>query len=122
MAIIAPVFVALVLGQIEASRLGMVAQLITTACREGCRVAVLPGSQQSDVQNRVESVLSGSGIPVPTITPSCPSPYAWQSAPGGTPITVNMTVAYSQVSWLGAPFFLSGANISGSATMSSENP
>jgi Flp pilus assembly protein TadG len=122
MAVVAPVFVALVIGQIETSRLGMVAQLITTACREGCRTATLPGSQQSDVQNRVQSVLTGSGIPVPTITPTCPSPYSWQTAPGGTPITVSMSVPYSAVSWLGTPFYLSGANVSASATMSSENP
>src|SRR6478752_2169327 len=105
MALIAPVFVALVMGQIETSRLGMVAQLITTAAREGCRVAVIDGSTQTDVQNRVNAVLSGSGISVGTVTPTCPSPYSWDSAPMGTPITVSLSVSYSSVSWLGTPFF-----------------
>ena len=122
MAIVAPVFVTLILGQIETSRLGMVAQLLTTAAREGCRVAVLPGSQQSDVQDRITAVLTGSGISVSTVTPTCPSPYSWQSAPGGTPITISLSVPYSSVSWLGTPFFLAGANVSASATLSSENP
>ena len=122
MAVVAPVFVALLMGVFESSRLGMVAQLLTTAAREGCRVAVLPGSTQSDVQTRITTVLSGSGIAVGTVTPTCPAPYAWQTAPGGTPITVSLSVPYSQVSWLGTPYFLNGTVVMASATLSSENP
>jgi Flp pilus assembly protein TadG len=122
MAFIAPVFLSLTMGIIESSRLGMVAQLLTTAAREGCRVAVINGMTQADVQNRINAVLSGSGISVGTVTPTCPSPYAWTSAPSGTAITVSMSVPFSQVSWLPAPFFLNGAQISSSATMSSERP
>jgi Flp pilus assembly protein TadG len=122
MALVAPVFVALLLGMIEAARLGMVAQLLTTAAREGCRVAVLDGMAQTDVQNRVNAVLAGSGISVGTVTPTCPSPYTWTSAPGGTAITVNLSVTYSQVSWLKVSGYLSNATINASATMSSERP
>lgn len=122
MAIVAPVFVALILGQIETSRLGMVSQLLTTAAREGCRVAVVAGNTQTDVQTRVTAVLSGSGIPVGTVTPTCPSPYSWDTAPQGTPITVSLSVPYSSVSWLGTPFFLQNATVSASATLSSEHP
>jgi Flp pilus assembly protein TadG len=122
MAVIAPVFLTLVLGIIEASRLGMVTQLLTTAAREGCRVAVINGMEQTDVQNRVTAVLSGSGISVGTVTPSCPSPYAWDSSPEGTPITISLNVPYDSVSWLPVPLFLKGTNITCSATMSSERP
>jgi Flp pilus assembly protein TadG len=122
MALIAPVFVTLVLGQVETSRLGMVAQLLTTAAREGCRVAVVTGATQTSVQNRINAVLSGSGVSIGTVTPTCPSPYTWNTAPGGTPITVSLSVPYTQVSWLGTPFFLKTANVTASATMSSENP
>lgn len=123
MAVVAPIFIALVMGQIEMSRLGMVAQLLTTAAREGCRVAVVPGSTQTDVQNRVQAVLSGSGIPVGTVTPTCPSPYSCDTAPAGWPITVSLSVPYRQVSWLGTPFYLgNNTNVSASATLSSENP
>ena len=80
MAFIAPVFLTLVLGIIESSRLGMVSQLLTTAAREGCRVAVINGMTQTDVQNRINGVLNGSGISVGTVTPTCPSPYSWDSA------------------------------------------
>lgn len=122
MAVVAPVFVSLVMGQIETSRLGMVSQLLTTAAREGCRVAVIDGNTQADVQNRVAAVLNGSGIPVGTVTPTCPPPYAWDSAPAGTPITVSLSVPYTKVSWLGTPFFLANATVRASATLSSENP
>ena len=49
MAIVAPVFVALILGQIETSRLGMVSQLLTTAARRdllglGDQIAVDEGA------------------------------------------------------------------------------
>jgi Flp pilus assembly protein TadG len=121
-ALVLPLFVMLVMGQLESSRLGMVAQLLTTASREGCRVAVLSGSTQSDVQTRINNVLSSSGISVGTVTPTCPSPYTWDSAPMGTAITVSLSVPYSQVSWLGTPFLFSNANVSASATLSSEKP
>jgi Flp pilus assembly protein TadG len=122
MALISPLIIAMIMGQLESSRLGMVMQLLTTASREGCRVAVLYGSTETDVQNRVNAVLSGSGISVGTVTPTCPSPYTWNTAPMGTPITVTMSVPYSQVTWLGTPFFLKDATITAAATLSSENP
>ena len=109
MAFIAPVFLSLIMGTIESSRLGMVAQLLTTAAREGCRVAVVHGMTETDVQNRVNAVLSGSGISVGTVTPTCPSPYSWDSSPSGTAITVSLSVPYSQVSWLPTSFFFQGA-------------
>jgi Flp pilus assembly protein TadG len=123
LAIVAPVVVAMIMGQIESSRLGMVAQLLTTAAREGCRVAVLPGVAQTDVQTRVNAVLTGSGISVGTVTPTCTGTTStWDAAPMGTAITVSLSVPYSQVSWLGSPFFLSDAVVSASATLSSEKP
>jgi Flp pilus assembly protein TadG len=122
MALVLPIFVALLLGLIEAARFGMVCQELTTAAREGCRVAVLSGMEQTDVQTRINNVLSGSGISVGTVTPTCPSPYSWDSAPAGTAITVSLSVPYSQVSLLPTPYFLKNINVAVSATMSSERP
>jgi hypothetical protein len=96
--------------------------LLTTAAREGCRVAVLDGMTQADVKDRITSVLSGSGISVGTVTPTCPSPYTWTSAPGGTAVTVSLSVPYSQVTWLKVSGFFDDATINASATMSSERP
>lgn len=119
MAVVLPVFIALVFGMVEAARLGMAAQVLNTAAREGCRVAVLNQMTQADVQTRVNSVLSGSGISVGTVTPT---PANWTTAPNGTAITVSLSVPYNQISWLPTPVFLNGATVSASATMSSERP
>lgn len=122
MALVSPVLVTLLLGMIEGTRLGMVTQLLTTAAREGCRVAVLDGMTQTDVQDRIDAVLTGSGISVDTVTPTCTSPYTWTSAPSGTAITVSLSIPYSQVSWLKLSSFFNDATINTSATMSSERP
>ena len=122
LALIMPVFVMLVMGQIETSRLGMVSQMMTTAAREGCRVAVINGSALSDVQTRVNSLLNPLGITPTSFSVSCTGNTTWNQAPMGTPITVSLSIPYSQVSLLGTPLFLGDAVISGTATLSSENP
>jgi Flp pilus assembly protein TadG len=120
MACVAPLLVLLLLGIFEAARLGMVCQLLTTAAREGCRVAVIANSTQADVQARVNAVLAGSGIDPGTVTPTCTGPLPWTSAPKGTPITVIVSVHYSDVTWTPNSWF--NPLISGSATLSCERP
>jgi Flp pilus assembly protein TadG len=121
MAMILPVFLTLILGMLEATRLGMATQTLTNAAREGCRVAVLPEYSQDDVQKRINSVLSGSGFTLMTVSPS---PDNWTTAPEGTAITVTLELPYSQVSWLNDPFQLGFRDITvtDSATMSSQRP
>lgn len=118
MALVMPLFLLIILGIIEFSRVGMVLQMLTTAAREGCRAAVIDGSTAADVRGRIEQELQGTGIPVPSSV--VPTPTNWQTAPQGTPITVSLSVSYDQISWLpGSPFFGS-AVLSSSATLASE--
>src|SRR5947209_7591507 len=85
MALLIPLFTMFVFGQIEASRAGMVAQLLTNAAREGARVAVLPDTTDSTaVTDRVNQVLAGSGLSFPSVTPT---PSGWATSPRGTAIT-----------------------------------
>lgn len=119
MAVVFPLLLTMILGMVEMSRLGMVSQLLTTAAREGCRVAVIQGKTQADVQARINSVLAGSGISVGTVTPT---PSNWATAASGTAVTVSLSVPYAQVTWMPLPRFLSGVNVTASATMSSERP
>ena len=114
-----PVFCTLVFAQLETARLGMVTQMLTIAARQGARVAVVPGKTQSDVQTAVNNVLSGTGISVGTVTPS---PATWQTDPGGTQITVALSVPYNQVSWLSTPMYFGSTILRASATMTSERP
>ena len=119
MAVVFPLLLTMILGMIEMARLGMVSQLLTTAAREGCRVAVIQGKTQADVQARVNAVLAGSGISVGTVTPT---PSNWATASTGTAVTVSLSVPYSRVTWIPLPRFLKTATIRASATMNAERP
>ena len=121
MAIILPLFLTLILGTIEASRLGMVSQLLHVAAREGCRTAVLPGQTETAVMARIETALAGTGI-TPRVLISSPS-GSWLSVEAPAPITVQLSVPFKDVSWLGDPFAFETTTVVASATMSSEkNP
>jgi hypothetical protein len=114
----------LALGLIEAARLGMVAQMVTAAAREACRVASIAGNDATAVSNRVTSVLAGSGIS-PSYSISCGdgTTTVTATAPsGGTAITVKVSVPYSQVAWFTPISYFNGVTVSASATMSSERP
>ena len=132
MAVIAPLFLTLVFGQIESSRLGMMCRVYSAATREGCRVAVLPTTTTATtVMNRINQCLQGSGRQISALSAvdSDPGtsgafilPSNWATAAGGTAITVRIRTPYSQVSWLPTPLFLKTANVVGSATFNSERP
>ena len=119
LAFMLPVFFTLTFAQLEAARMGVVTQMLTIASRQAARVAVIPGKTQTDVQNAVNVVLANTGITVGTVAPS---PSTWQTDPGGTAITVSMSVPYSQVSWLPTPMYFGATILTGSATLSSERP
>ena len=60
--LVLPVFFIFFFGMIETSQMGMTFQLITDAAREGCRVAVLDGKTQSDVDATVQAILNSGGV------------------------------------------------------------
>ena len=131
LAVSASILVFFAFGVIEFSRLGMAAQLMTNAAREGCRVAVIQNSTLSDVQGRVNTMLTSTGIPPGTVTAvdSDPGttgawiiPSNWSTSAGNTPITVVLRVPFTQVSWLPSPFYLASAKVVGTATLNSERP
>jgi Flp pilus assembly protein TadG len=120
MAAVAPVFVLLVMGTMDAARLFMVGHELTVAAREGCRVAAMNGKSSTDVTNRVNQVLTGFGLKTGDVT-STLSPAITTTTPGlGTPITLTLSVPFSKVSYLATPFLFKSTTITMSATMSSE--
>jgi Flp pilus assembly protein TadG len=124
LAIMLPVFIFLVFGLIEASRLGMVAQILATAAREGCRVAVIDGNVNSDVTNQINTFLSSASIDSSNVTVVQTPTDCTTVSSGDDPNTVSVTlsVPYSKVSWLGTPLYFQSAVVTGTATMSSERP
>jgi Flp pilus assembly protein TadG len=121
-AMIMPVFLIMILGVIEAARFGMAMQLITTATREGCRVAVRSGMLLSDVQKIVDDTLAGSGIPA-TFTVSQTLAYWTPSSTSNNPyITIYIDIKYDDITWLPNCAFFQGVHIKSLTTMISERP
>ncbi len=116
-AVVAPVFFAMVFGMIEFGRVVMVQQVLTNAAREGARVAVLDGSTSGQVTTTVTDYLSNASISGSTATVS-PSTLTASSA--GDPITVTVSVPFSQVSWLPSSWFFASSQLTSSTVMRRE--
>jgi Flp pilus assembly protein TadG len=99
-ALVAPLFFMLIVGMLEFGRAVMVQQIITNASREGDRAAVLDGSTGSGVTSSVNTYLSNAGITGATVSvnPSEPGTAAY-----GAPVTVTVSLPFSQVSWVPLP-------------------
>jgi Flp pilus assembly protein TadG len=116
--VVAPIFLLLVFGMIEYGRMVMVQQILVNASREGARKAVLDGSQNADVLAVVNDYLSSGSIDGATITvtPSNPGDAAF-----GDPVTVTVSIGFSQVSWLPSPMYLGGRTLSATTVMRRES-
>lgn len=116
-AVVAPIFFLLVFGMIEYGRMVMVQQVITNASREETRRAVFDGATATEVQTVVNSYLQGGSISGGTVTidPSAP-----ETAVYGDPVSVTVSIDFSQVSWLPSPMFLSGKQLTATSVMRRE--
>jgi Flp pilus assembly protein TadG len=118
-AIVAPVFILLVLGMVEVGRGIMVQQVITNAAREGARRAVLDGATDSSVISDVRTYLQNAGFSASqanaaTIDPDIPT------AKYGNPASVTVSIPYSQVGWVPLPQYLGSKILTSSSTMRCE--
>ena len=119
-AIVAPLLFLFIFAVIEFGRMVMVHQIITNAAREGARRGILEQTTAQEVQTIVGEYLSGSSISGATVSVT---PADFDHVVGfGTPITVAVSVPFNEVSWLPAPWFLNGANLSVQSTMRAERP
>ncbi len=103
-ALIAPLFVALLLGIIEFGRMLMVQEILVNAAREGVRAAV--NKSGSDTAT-VSTYMSTAGI----------SGYSESCGTSGSQITVTVSVPCSTVSWLSSSTWFQGQTLSSSVTM-----
>ena len=117
-AIVAPVFFLLILGMIEYGRMVMVQQVITNASREGARQAVLDGATTAEVTTVVNDYLTSGSISGATVTVT-PDPPT--NAEFGDPVTVSVSIPFSQVSWLPSPMYLGGKTLTATTVMRRES-
>lgn len=118
-ALVAPLFFLLVFGMVEFGRMVMIQQVITNASREGARSAVLDGATASGVQSAVVNYMANGGVAIApsnvTISPTDPS-----TAQAGAPVTVSISIPFSEVSWLPSPMFLGSRQMQASSVMRRE--
>jgi hypothetical protein len=117
-AVVAPVFFLLVFGLIEYGRMVMVQQMLTNASREGARHAVLDGATSTEVTTIVNDYLSSGSISGATVTVT-PNPPT--NAEFGDPVTVAVSIPFSQVSWLPSPMYLGEKTLTANTVMRRES-
>lgn len=116
-ALTAPVLVLLVFGTIEMGRAMMVQHLLGNAARDGARSAMLEGPTADQVESEVGLFLTESGIHGATVVVT-PNPLSLADI--GAPVTVQVSVPFSSVSWLPAPWFLGEATLQSTVVMRRE--
>lgn len=115
-AIVAPVFLLLVIGMVELGRALMVQQVLVNASRVGARQAITLSATTASVQQAVQDYAASVAVPGVTVSVT-PNP---SSVKAGNPITVQTSVAYNGVSWLPSPWFLGGATLKAASQMRKE--
>ncbi len=119
-ALVTPVFVLFVLGIIEIGRGLMVVSLLNNAARAGCRVGILDGASDSDINSAVTTALQGQNIPGTTVTVQVNGATADAStAASGDRISVTVSVPMTNITWVPGTQFLTG-NLSGRCTLRRE--
>ena len=128
-AFILPIMFMVTLGIIEFGRAMMVAQMVTTAAREGARVGIMSGKSNTDVEASINAMMEG-GVNVSTdkytttitITPAegNPSPgNECANANTGDIVTVVVQIPFENVSYL-RPDWLKGSKLTGKCAMRHE--
>ncbi len=100
MALVLPLFLAIVFGIVEFGRALMVNQVLVNAAREGARHAVTPGASDTQVLSIVDSYMTAAGITGPTRTIMVNgSAASLTTANPDDTISVLVSVPHSQVSF-----------------------
>lgn len=104
-ALVAPILILLLAGIFDFGMMFRSFEVVTNAAREGARVGVLPGYQDTDVQARVDTYLAASGLTGPRTTTVLAVPVA---TPAGTftarSVLVNYTYQFVILGPIGSAF------------------
>jgi Flp pilus assembly protein TadG len=118
-AVVSPLLFLVLLGIIECGRMIMIQQSLTTAAREGARVAIIDGNSPAKAETAVEKFLAASGV---TGSKVLVSPASTSSVAHGEPVTVSVSIPFRKVSWLPSPMFFGNLTLSSTAAMRRETP
>jgi|SRR5579885_2951155 Flp pilus assembly protein TadG len=118
-ALLLPVLITLILGTIEIGWALFVQDTLVDAAREGARVAVTQNVSTTTITASIENLLTNSNLPGDKSTVTI-SPSAVSLQTKGTPITVQVSLPYSDVSILPTTLFLGSTTLSAQVTMVKE--
>ena len=128
-AFILPILFLVTLGIIEFGRAMMVAQMVTTAAREGARLGIMTGKTNADVTNAVNQFMLDAVNVTPdkfsmtiTVTPAPDNPSPANevgNANTGDLVEVVILVPFDNVSYI-SPDWLSGRSLRGECAMRHE--
>ena len=114
MAVVTPFLLTLVFGIIEFSWAMSVQQTLTNAAREGCRTAVIKGTSEQDVLDRVDNYMSLSGLEGYWVNVD-------RSEPNDPTETVSISIYYGNISLVGGYFpILDSKTLTGACAMRKE--
>jgi Flp pilus assembly protein TadG len=115
-ALVLPILVLLVMGVLEFGRTMTVHQILTNGAREGARRAILPGATNGQVTAGIDTYMNNAGI----ASGFSRSVTALAGAQSGDPITVTISIPFSQIfsapDWVG----LNGVTLSSTVVMRKE--
>ena len=115
-AVIAPLLILMILGGIELGRGVMVKHVLEEAARAGCRVVTLHDGTKQEALDIISLSMQNANITGYTVTMN-PDPPTGQVQK--VPVTVSVSVPYSQISWM-SPKFMSGSSLKGDCIMPAE--
>ncbi len=113
LAVVTPLLLTLLLGIMEYGRRFMVNQTLIQAAREGCRVAVLQGSSETDIRNRIATYMNSAGLSRYTVTIT-------RATAADPTETVQVSVNRSDVTLFGTYFGSTSGTMSSSCSMRKE--
>lgn len=100
MAIVLPLFIAIVFGIVEFGRALMVNQILVNAAREGTRRAVIPGATDAEVNGAIDGYMSSAGISGFVRTLEVNGTVAsLTTAKSHDEIKITISVEHSKVAW-----------------------
>lgn len=124
LAVVSPIFFMLIFAMIEFGCAMLAQQAITNAAREGARAAVLPDGTAERAELYAKNVLQASGINPDVadivVTDEEGNPIDPASARFGDVINVQVSLPFSQVSWVPVPKYLGDTTLSSATVMRCE--
>jgi len=117
-ALISPLFLLLVLGSIDVSRLLMAKTVLANASREACRVAILPTAKPDEIQEIAERIAEAGMVTGVDVSIS----HEAANFGNGKFVTVTVSVSFAQLTWTGILLTMGDRELKTATTMRQESP